>query len=1105
MRAALPMMRTFLFLIGTLLAGAAWSAPPQLLTFAKQAASAGTTPARDVISRGRQAHFNAAAMFALPRGSEVELALPDGSRHPFVFEMQRSHGGGVRSWIGKHRDLGKDYRAIVTSGPAGTFAVFNTPHGEWRLVPGPGGDVLVDMQAERASLPAIDLGRDGIAAPALKAAPAPTVPSQPYMPVYGVNTVATPKATPQPMYDVDLMVVYTAGVAQRLGANLMARLQFLVTQANVVYADSEIAINLRLVGTVQTSYPDSTPDAEALAAISPDCTSCTPTNFDAAHFSGIEAQRTAAGADLVMLLRDTGDFSGSGLAYFGFNPPSPHWMYSVVSGCMVGCDWLFVHELGHNMGLNHDRATAAWEAGGNPNPGGGLFSYSFGYAFCSTGTYTCNPNIAPASGGCSIEPNCSVPADDNFADVMAYFHSSFKSYHISNPDIPCSGPSGITHPCGVPVGNAQEANGALSINNYRAALSAAVPTAAPAGSLAGTIALPAGTIGAPASLGVARIPVKRLLGTSGAIQVGYRTVDGDARAGVDYTAATGTLAWADGDGDDKAISVPLAAAGRGKLFRVELFGLSGPAGASLQSPAAAAVLIAAPWPAGDAFPQGFAPGGFPAKSDWSAAADFTFEGATSVRSPQVIATQEGQLASATLTFQGNFTTGNVAFAYRVSALDATFAGFRFSVDGNDMLLTAGETGWKIFTVPLAAGPHTLVWSMANSHATACSTVPGAPGGSACADRFWIDALSMPAASALQAPAMDFTASPDPSLAGATITLTAALAGPSGTPTGSVAFSDGAAPIAGCTTVSVLSGVATCTTSAMAAGSHSIAAAYSGDAVYVTRRVNISHTVLASPAGSVVNLSTRGTAGSGNDVLIGGFIIGGATAKTVVITATGPSLAQAGIGNPLANPTLSLVRSSDQAVLATNDDWGSAPNAGALQATGLAPGDARESAIMMTLPPGAYTAIVRDANAAAGVAIVAVYEVDHPEAPLANISTRGQVLAGNDVMIAGFVIDGSTPRTVVVTGTGPSLAPSGIGNVLANPTLTLVRSSDQAVIAANDDWVNAPNAAQMQAAGLAPADARESAIMATLPPGAYTAILSGAGASTGIGMVAVYAP
>jgi len=109
------------------------------------------------------------------------------------------------------------------------------------------------------------------------------------------------------------------------------------------------------------------------------------------------------------------------------------------------------------------------------------------------------------------------------------------------------------------------------------------------------------------------------------------------------------------------------------------------------------------------------------------------------------------------------------------------------------------------------------------------------------------------------------------------------------------------------------------------------------------------------------------------------------------------------------------------------------------------------------------------------------------------------------MIGGFVIQGTSPQTVVVTGTGPSLSKAGIANALPNPTLTLVRSSDQSIVATNDDWGSAPNAAQIVATGLAPADAQESAIMVTLAPGAYTAILSGAGGVTGVGLVAVYRP
>jgi len=244
-------------------------------------------------------------------------------------------------------------------------------------------------------------------------------------------------------------------------------------------------------------------------------------------------------------------------------------------------------------------------------------------------------------------------------------------------------------------------------------------------------------------------------------------------------------------------------------------------------------------------------------------------------------------------------------------------------------------------------------------------------------------------------------------------------------------------------------------------------------------------------------------GVGSDVLIGGCIIGGSAPKTVVVTAIGPSLFGAGIPDALANPTLTLVRSSDGAVIAANDDWGTAANATQIQESGFAPADVRESAIMMTLPPGAYTAIVTGPGGLTGVGIVAVYEVDHPEVPLVNISTRGNVLTGGDVMIGGFVIQGTGPRTVVVTGIGPSLVGAGIPNALANPTLMLVRSSDQSVVAVNDDWGSAPNAADIQAAGFAPADASESAIMVTLPPGAYTAVLSGAGATTGVGIIAVY--
>ncbi|QJR13383.1 InlB B-repeat-containing protein [Usitatibacter palustris] len=266
---------------------------------------------------------------------------------------------------------------------------------------------------------------------------------------------------------------------------------------------------------------------------------------------------------------------------------------------------------------------------------------------------------------------------------------------------------------------------------------------------------------------------------------------------------------------------------------------------------------------------------------------------------------------------------------------------------------------------------------------------------------------------------------------------------------------------------------------------------------------------ASNLPRLANISTRGQVLTGNDVMIAGFIIGGPEAKTVVVTVAGPSLVAAGIPNALANPTLTLVRSSDGVVVATNDNWLAQPNhadVAAIQNAGFAPANALEPAIIATLAPGAYTAIVQGSGGT-GVGLVGVFEVDHAEAPLINISTRGQVLTGNDVMIAGFIIQGSGTKSVVVTVAGPSLTAAGVPGALQNPTLTIVRASDGAVIASNDDWqaqTNPAHVAAIQNAGFAPAHVNEPAVFLTLPPGAYTAIVQGAGGRTGVGLVAVYA-
>ncbi len=175
------------------------------------------------------------------------------------------------------------------------------------------------------------------------------------------------------------------------------------------------------------------------------------------------------------------------------------------------------------------------------------------------------------------------------------------------------------------------------------------------------------------------------------------------------------------------------------------------------------------------------------------------------------------------------------------------------------------------------------------------------------------------------------------------------------------------------------------------------------------------------------ISTRMDVLTGDNVMIGGFVIQGSTPKTVVIRARGPSL---GVANFLANPVLNLVFSNGTVI--TNDDWQSAPNAADIQASGFQPGDPRESAIMMTLDPGAYTAIVTGAGGTTGVGIVEVFEVDHPENPLAGISTRGFVQTGDNVLIGGIVVQGSAPRRVIVRARGPSLAGAGVANTARQP-------------------------------------------------------------------------
>jgi len=266
--------------------------------------------------------------------------------------------------------------------------------------------------------------------------------------------------------------------------------------------------------------------------------------------------------------------------------------------------------------------------------------------------------------------------------------------------------------------------------------------------------------------------------------------------------------------------------------------------------------------------------------------------------------------------------------------------------------------------------------------------------------------------------------------------------------------------------------------------------------------NFTVNVVAAP-GRLVQLSTRMFIGAGDNALIGGFIMRGPSPKRLMIRAMGPST---GLSGALPDPVLEL-HDHTGALIASNDNWGDAPNRQDIIDTTIAPVSPNESAILTTLPSdpsaAAYTAIVRGKNGTTGLGLVEVYDLDSgPGSTLLNISTRGQIQVDPNALIGGFILKGIESKRILVRAIGPSLAASGVPNPLADPILEL-HDGNGALLDSNDDWGLSPDQAEIQASGVAPTNPKESAVVKVLPAGPFTAIVRGVNNTTGVGSVELY--
>ena len=690
---------------------------PVVLPSAVSGAALGSNKAaKGIKTESTPINFNATELHALPIGAEVMLSLPNAKQYVVIKESQTDYGGGAISWTGYLRDAGVRYKVIATTGKGGTFASIQTPDQEWSLVPGFGGgyDFLIDATLEaKKNPPPVDQNDYRIShESATKRSDSQILPATYEQNEQQISEIAQrmaaaaggpfAKVTPTPQATVDVMVVVTQGFADFHGANMVTRINQLFATTNTAYATSESALRINRVGSILIKeYTDT--------AIAKDVTLATINN-NSGVFADLEDTRSSVGADLVALLRNVND---GGIAYIGqisnigqtsTTPETwnnPRVMYSVTGVCNFsgpGCDSIFAHELGHNMGLQHDRG----------NAGTALFgtrAYAFGWKINSGN------------------------AARDFRTIMSYSPPGNRILAFSNPNLSTCNPSGWapTDACGV----ADSEDNARVLNENRFMVAAIkVATGLP---VAPKLALSADRTRFPALSGTATVKVFRLGDLSSAVSVNYATANGTALAGTDFIATSGTLSWAQNDSASKTISITTLSSGApvDRNFSVALSQATGPTGTAIAQPTVATLTLTVPgiWPPNNVLPVGWTQSAA-SNATWTVVDNVAYEGSFSLKSGAILDSQ-----SASIQFTANMNTGNVRFYRRVSS-ELGYDFFRVFVDSVEFTSAAisGESDWTLINIPISAGIHTIKFSYVKD-----------PSVSAGEDSAWIDQFSMPIA------------------------------------------------------------------------------------------------------------------------------------------------------------------------------------------------------------------------------------------------------------------------------------------------------------------------------------------------------------------------